>query len=55
MMVHHIAESPERILLVNWLDQSIRIGMFLQVIESIQVHAVKSFCRMSLRNKVFRW
>ena len=51
--VNHITESPEFILLVDGLDEGVRISMFLQVIKSIQVHAVEAFCGMSFRYKVF--
>ena len=44
--VSHIAEGPELILEVDGLDKCGRIGMPLQVIEGIQVHAVEAFCRM---------
>ena len=45
--VNHITESPEFILLVDRLDERVRISMSLQVIKSIQVHAVEAFCGMS--------
>lgn len=54
MPVNHVTEGPEFIFLVDGLDQCIGIGVFLQVIERIQVHAVEAFCGMASRYKVFR-
>lgn len=44
--VNHIAEGPEFILTVDRLDKCGRIGVLIQVIECIQVHAVEAFCGM---------
>ena len=44
--VNHITESPEFILLVDGLDEGVRINMFPEVIKSIHMHAEKAFCRM---------
>nr|WP_330364224.1 hypothetical protein [Enterocloster clostridioformis] len=43
----HIAEGPEFILVVDGLDKRGRIGVLLEVIEGIQVHAVEAFRGMS--------
>ncbi len=45
--VDHIAEGPEFILVVDGLDKRGRIGVLLDVIEGIQVHAVEAFRGMS--------
>ena len=45
--VNHITESPEFILVVDGLDKSGQIGVFLEVIECIQVHAVEARCGMA--------
>ena len=45
--VNHVTEGLEFILPVDGLDQGIGIGMSLQVIERIQVHAVEAFCGMT--------
>lgn len=52
--VDHATESPEFILLMDGLEEGVGISMLLQVIEGIQVHAVESFSRMPLGNKIFR-
>ncbi len=44
--VNHIAEGLEFILAVDRLDKRGRIGVLVQVIECIQVHAVEAFCGM---------
>jgi len=52
--VNHIIKSAEFILVVDHLDHSIGIDLFFKIIESIQVHAVKSFCRMPFRDIIVR-
>lgn len=52
--VNHTAESPEFIFLMNGLDEGIGINVLLQIIKSVQMHAVKPFCGIAFCYKVFR-
>lgn len=54
MPVNNITESTEFIFVSDGLDQRIRVGMGIQVIESIQVHAVDTVGRVS-RATVVVW
>ena len=46
MPVNNITESTEFIFAADGLDQRIRVGMGIQVIESIKVHAVDTIGRV---------